>query len=85
MCGTALTMSRHERVVGTMQWVAIALRLLLGSAAALAFGPVGLGASAAAITVALYVMLWVATRRRMRMWTHPTLHPSLRLLRQTAG
>lgn len=85
MCGTALTMSRHESAVATVQWVAVVLRIVLGVAAAMIFGVAGLGASAALVTVGLYVALWVTTRRRMGLWTHPTLRPSLRLLRQTSG
>lgn len=85
MCGTALTMSRHESVVATVQWVAVLLRVVVGSAAATTLGVTGLGASAAVITAGLYLCLWLMTRRRMQMWTHPTLRPSLRLLRQTSG
>ena len=85
MCGTALTMSRHESIVATMQWGAVGLRIVVGLASAMIFGVVGLGASAASITAMLYLFLWVMTRRRMGLWTHPTLRPSLRLLRQTAG
>jgi len=85
MCGTALTMSRHESVVAIVQWVAVALRVGLGVVAMLAFGAVGLGASAALVTAGLYAALWIATRRRMGLWTHPTLRPSLRLLRSTKG
>ncbi|MBA2767647.1 MAG: lipopolysaccharide biosynthesis protein [Sporichthyaceae bacterium] len=85
MCGTALTMSRHESVVATVQWVAVVLRIVVGSATAMLFGMAGLGASAASITVIVYLALWVTTRRRMGLWTHPTLRPSLRLMRQTQG
>jgi len=85
MSGTALTMSRHESVVATIQWIVLAVRVLAGVLAALAFGAVGLGASAAAVTVCLYLTLWIVARRRMRMWTHPTLRPRIRLLRQTSG
>ena len=85
MSGTALTMSRHEGVVATAQWIAVTVRVLLGTAAAAVFGPVALGASAALVTLGLYLSLWIATRRRMGLWTHPTVRPSLRLMRQTSG
>jgi len=85
MSGTALTMSRHESVVATIQWIVLAVRVLAGVLAANTFGAVGLGASAAALTVCLYLTLWVVTRRRMQMWTHPTLRPRIGLLRQTSG
>lgn len=58
MAGTALTMSRHEQVVATVQWVAVVLRVGLGRAAGLAFGAVGLAVSAALVTTLLYVALW---------------------------
>jgi len=85
MCGTALAMSRHEKVVGTVQWVAVALRVALGTVAAFTLGAEGLGASAALVTVGLYVTLWLVAKRRMGLWTHPTSHPSFRLMRQTSG
>lgn len=85
MCGTALMMSHHEGIVSNAQWVAVLLRTALGAAAAVAIGPVALGATAAATTVGLYLFLWLSTRRRMGIWTHPTLRPSLRLMRQTSG
>ncbi len=85
MSGTALTMSRHESVVATTQWVAVGSRIALGTAAGLAYGAVGLGASAAIVTTGLYLALWIQTRRRMGLWTHPTVRPSLRLVRQTSG
>jgi len=85
MSGTALTMSRHEGVVTTVQWVAVVLRVVLGVAAGLLYGPVALGASAALVTLGLYVCLWLLTRSRMGLWTHPTTRPSLRLMRQTSG
>lgn len=85
LCGTALTMSEHESVVATVQWVAVLLRIVGGTVAATLFGVAGLGASAATITAGLYISLWFLTRRRMNMWTHPTSRPSLRLLRHTSG
>ena len=69
MCATALTMSRHEGVVATLLWVAVAVRLTLGLALGLSFGARGLAASAAAVTAALYLSLWLVTRRRMGLWT----------------
>lgn len=85
MCGTALTMSRHEGVATTVQWVAVIVRIGSGVIAAHLFGGVGLAASAAAVTAVMYATLWLLTRRRMGMWTHLTLRPNLRLMRQTSG
>ncbi len=85
LCSTALTMSHHEGVVATVQWVAVAMRIALGVLAASMFGLVGLGASAAAVTAALWITLWAVTRRRTGLRTHLTLRPNLRVIKQTAG
>jgi len=85
LCGTVLMMSRHEGVVWVVQWAAVVARVAVGLAMAALFGAVGLGASAAAVTVILYATLWQLARRRTGVRTHLTLRPSLRLLRETAG
>ena len=85
LCGTALTMSRHESVVSTVQWVAVAIRVAAGAVAAALFGAEGLGVSAAVVTASLYITLWLLARRRMGLRTHLTLRPSLRLMRETSG
>jgi O-antigen/teichoic acid export membrane protein len=85
LCGTALSMSQHERLVSIVQWGAVVLRVGAGVLAASQFGATGLGASAAIVTSGLYVAMWLLVRRRMGIYTHLTLRPSLRLLRQTSG
>lgn len=85
LCGTALTMSHHERLMTTVQWVAVVCRVTLGVALAARFGALGLGASAAVVTAGFYVTLWVLARRRMGLRTHLTLHPNLQLMRDTSG
>lgn len=87
LCATALTMSHHEGVVATVQWVGVAARISLGVLAAktLGLGLVGLGASAAAVTTALWITLWAVTRRRTGLRTHLTLRPNLRVIKETAG
>lgn len=86
MCGTALSMSRHEGVTAMVQWLALAVRVPAGLlAVALLGGAAGLGASAAAVTTAMYVALWLLARRRTGLRTHLTFRPSLRLMRETAG
>jgi O-antigen/teichoic acid export membrane protein len=85
LCGTALSMSHHERLVSIVQWGAVVLRVAAGCLAASQFGAVGLGASAAIVTSGLYVVMWLLVRRRMGIYTHLTFRPSLRLLRQTSG
>lgn len=85
LCATALSMSRHESVVATVNWVGVGLRVVIGTGAALTLGAVGLGASSALVTTAVFFTLWLQARRRMGLRTHPTLRPSLRLLRGTAS
>ena len=85
LCGTALTMSRHESVVATVQWAAVLVRVGAGVVAAITLGAEGLGASAAVVTAGLYLSLWLLARRRMGLRTHLTLRPSIRLMRQTSG
>ena len=63
LSGVALTMSRHEGVVASVTWSALAVRVVAGALLAVTVGAVGLGASAAVVTVATYVVLWQVTRR----------------------
>jgi O-antigen/teichoic acid export membrane protein len=85
LAGTALMMSRHESIVVRAQWMAVLARVVSGTLCALQFGATGLGASAAGVTAAMMIWLWLAARRRMGVWTHLTPRPSLRLMRETAG
>lgn len=85
MCGTALTMSRFEGDVATIQAVTVMIRTVAGGAAAAVFGLTGLGVSAAVMTVLTYGALWYLARWRLGLRTEPTFRPSLRAMRQTAG
>lgn len=85
LCGTALTMSRREGVVAAVQAGAVVLRVVLGSVAAYVWGMTGLAVTAAALTGATYLLLWLQARRMLGIWTHPTLRPSLALIRRTGG
>jgi len=85
LSGTALMMSRHEDVVWVVQWAAVLIRVAAGLAMASLFGAVGLGASAATVTVVLYATFWQLARRRTGLRTQLTLRPSLRLLRETTS
>jgi O-antigen/teichoic acid export membrane protein len=85
LCGTVLIMSHHEGVVASVQWAGVMARLALGVAAALIFGAVGLGVTAAGVTVAVFAAMWVATRQIMGLSTQMTLHPNLMLIKQTSG
>jgi O-antigen/teichoic acid export membrane protein len=81
----ALTMSRHEAIVGYVEWIGVVVRIALGAAAAMFLGAIGLAASAAAITALLSFVFWALTRQRLGLTTHPTLKPELRLMFKTAA
>jgi O-antigen/teichoic acid export membrane protein len=85
LSGVALTMSRHEGVVATVTWSALVVRVIAGLLLAITVGPTGLGASAAVVTLATYVVLWQVTRHRMGLRTEPTWHPDWRLMQRTSG
>ncbi len=85
MCAVTLTMSRHEAIVANVQWAAVLARVCLGVLLALQWGTTGLAISAAAVSAGLSVTFWYLTHRRMKMWTHLTLRPDIKLMRQTPG
>jgi O-antigen/teichoic acid export membrane protein len=85
LCGTVLIMSHHEGVVASVQWGGVIARVSLGVAAAFLFGTVGLGVTAAGVTVVVFGAMWLATRRIMGLSTQLTLHPNLTLIKRTSG
>ena len=85
LCGTALTMSHREGFVAGVQATGVAMRILVGGAAAHVFGLTGLAVAATVITALTYLTLWLSARRMLSLWTHPTLRPSLGVLRRTDG
>ena len=58
---------------------------MIGAAAALAFGAIGFGVSAAVCTIALYAAMWLVTKRETGLETQVTFRPKLRLLKSTTG
>lgn len=85
LCGTLLTMSHHEGVVATVQWLAVGVRIVFGVIAVSIGGVLGLGISAATVTVVLFTTMWFTAHRRIGLWTHPTVHLDLRGLRNARG
>lgn len=85
LCGTALTMSRHEGSVAAVQVVACVIRIAVASTAAVIWGLEGLGAAAAIVTVLMYLALWRLARVRLGLRTELTLRPRLGLVRRTLG
>ncbi|MBA2445394.1 MAG: hypothetical protein H0V49_08700 [Nocardioidaceae bacterium] len=85
MCGMALTMSRHERLVARVMWCAVVVRVGVGGLLGAVFGGVGLAAGAAAVTIVVSAVLWMLANLRMGLRTHLTVRPSLRVIRETPG
>ncbi len=85
LCGTVLIMSHHEGSVATVQWCGVGARVIFGTTAALVFGVIGLGVSAAVVTVGVFAAMWLVTQRKIGVRTHMTLRPDLRLMKNTAG
>lgn len=85
LAGLTLSMSGREGVAARVQWAGVLLRPVVGVPAALYAGVLGLAVSTAAVSVLVFVTMWVATKRVTGVATHVTLRPDLRLLRKTAG
>jgi len=85
MCGMALTMSRHERLVARVMWCAVVVRVGVGGLMGAVFGGVGLAAGAAALTIVVSAVLWMLANLRMGLRTNLTVRPSLRVIRETPG
>jgi O-antigen/teichoic acid export membrane protein len=85
MSGITLSMAHHEGVVARLTWTAVAVRVLLGSAAAVAWGVTGLAVSALVVSTLYYFALWTEARRRVSVSTHATWRPRLALFREISG
>jgi O-antigen/teichoic acid export membrane protein len=83
--GTVLTMSHHEGVMASLQWVTVAVRAIGAATAGTLFGLTGLGVSAALATATLGVGSWWLAHARTGVWTQATAHPEPGLLRRTSG
>jgi hypothetical protein len=59
--------------------------VVLGFAGAILWGPVGLAASAALVSVLTYGLMWWQARRLLGVRTDVTLRPRLSLLKQTTA
>ena len=83
--GTVLTMSHHEGLMATLQWVVAGTRVVIGIAALLLFGLLGLAVSAAASTAFLGIASWWLARTKVGINTHASVRPRLMALRQAAA
>lgn len=80
-----LSMSHQEGWVALVQWAGLGLRIVLGVAAALLWGVVGLAVSSVVTSLVINALNWWQVRRRVGVSTHATLRPRLRMLHQVAG
>ena len=85
LSGLTLSMSGREGIAARVQWMGVALRPVVGVPAAFLGGVLGLSMSAAVLSAAVFVVLWVRARQRLGVSTHVTVRPDLHLLRRTAG
>ncbi len=85
MCSALMVMAGSEGILARIQWLSIALRLVLGIVAAQLLGTVALAISAAAVSSLAWAWLAVYTYRRLGITTLPSLRPHLRLLRRLDG
>jgi hypothetical protein len=83
--GTVLTMSHHEGVMASLQWLVVAVRAVGAVIAGTVWGLNGLAVSSAIATAALGLGSWWLARARTGVWTQATLRPELGLLRRTRG
>lgn len=70
LCGQALSMSGHERLVTQVNLAAAISLPLLAGLGALAFGIEGLALAVAATTLGLFGSLWWLARQRLGVETH---------------
>jgi O-antigen/teichoic acid export membrane protein len=85
LAGTALTMSHREGVVAAVQTGSVVARVGLGFGAAILWGPVGLAASAALVSVITYGLMWWQAWRLLGVRTDITLRPRLDLFKRTTA
>ncbi|MGH8794131.1 MAG: lipopolysaccharide biosynthesis protein, partial [Stackebrandtia sp.] len=85
MCAPALAMTSEEGIVARVHMTAVVARVVLCTAGALVGGMLGLAVCSAVVTAAVFATLWWQARRRLGIWTHPTLRPDLRLILRTPG
>lgn len=85
LAGTALTMSHREGVVAAVQTGSVVARAALGFGAAILWGPVGLAASAALVSVITYGLMWWQAWRLLGVRTDMTLRPRLGLFKRTTA
>ncbi len=85
LSAAALTMSHREGTAATIQVSTLVLRIVVGTAAALVWGVLGLAISSATMSTLSYALMWWRARTLVGVSTHVTVRPDLRLLRSTRG
>lgn len=85
LAGTTLSMAGREGVGAQVQWAGVVLRLLVAVPAALLGGVVALAAASSAVSVLVFVTMWLRARSQVGVSTHVTLRPDIRLILRTKG
>ena len=83
LAGLALSMTHREGVAARVQWGALALRVVLGTAAAEALGLNALAASACLVSSGMFVFMWRRAKRVVGVNTAVTGRPDLAVLKHS--
>ena len=85
LAGLTLSMAHREGIVASTQWMTFVGRVVVGTVAASLYGLTGLAISSFAFSSVFYVWIWVRVRRELGVNTATTLHPDIRLVRESAN
>jgi O-antigen/teichoic acid export membrane protein len=85
LAGLTLSMAHREGTAAKVQWSALIPRVIIGAAVAAAFGLNALAMSAAVVSMAMFVTMWVRARRELGVNTAFTATPDLSIIRHPAG
>jgi len=85
LAGLTLSMAHREGVAATVQWTALAPRVVVGTVVASAFGLNALAVSAALMSTLMFVSMWYRARAVVGVNTAVTTHVDLSLVRLPAG
>jgi len=78
LCGIVLSMSGHEWMNLASASVGALVTLIAGVLAGWRFGLIGLAVASATGSSLMYLLLFVAARRRVGVWTHARIFPPYR-------
>lgn len=85
LAGLGLSMAHREGVAARVQWSALIVRVLLGTAVAALLGLDALAVSATVVSAGMFVVMWSRARRILGVNTGVTTRPDLSIVRGPAG